>query len=744
MSGDRTYYQSDEEQERARDLSLKRTRPPAEVPGYEPQEFLGAGAYGEVWVALDQNTGRRVAIKFYLHRGGLDWTLLSREVEKLVLLSADRYIVQLLDVGWEAEPPHYVMEHIENGSLEALLNTGGPLPVDEAVEMFRDTAVGLLHAHGKGVLHCDLKPANILLDQDHKPRLADFGQSRLSHEQAPALGTLFYMAPEQADLEAVPDARWDVYALGALLYAMLTGDPPYRSEEVLTDIDSATDLEERLRKYRRAIRTSPRPAGHRSVPGVDRALVDIIDRCLAVDPQDRYANIQGVLDALDAREEARARRPLVILGFLGPALLMLVMLLAGYGGYRNSVGSAESGVALKAVESNRFAAEFVAQAVAHQADRYFRAAAEVAADRTFQDLMAQTLADEEFNELRLQLGDPTANPEDLEPMRTRFVDHAARQELQTRMDEILRDDRFPRAASWFVNGPGGVQLASAFDSPPARSPLARYFGWRTYFTGLAADLDRTERFTQHVSQTHLSAIFKSTATNTWKVAISTPVYRDDEWLGVLAITADMGSFMEFGGSNMRFSDTRFAVLVDGRPGDSYGAILQHPLYDKLLQRNNVTRLPGRLGEYQVPLKELLDDNSEKVTRYEDPLAKDKEGSLFDRRWIAANAPVVLVPQGQQAAAESEDAETGLVVLVQEDYDRAVAPVRRLGPQLVRIGVIAMGAVVLVVTVQWYFVVRLLSHRSRAAANRSARRSGLTPVYNRTTVTGPQRDQTGGS
>ena len=76
--------------------------------------------------------------------------------------------------------------------------------------------------------------------------------------------------------------------------------------------------------------------------------------------------------------------------------------------------------------------------------------------------------------------------------------------------------------------------------------------------------------------------------------------------------------------------------------------------------------------------------------------------------------------------------------------RAVAPVRRLGPQLVWIGVIAMGAVVLVVTVQWYFVVRLLSRRSRAAANRSARRSGLTPVYNRTTVTGPQRDQTGES
>ena len=89
--------------------------------------------------------------------------------------------------------------------------------------MFREIAVGLMHAHGKGIIHCDLKPANVLLDQDGHPRLADFGQSRLSHEQGAALGTLFYMAPEQADLRAVPNAQWDVYALGAIFYHMLTG-----------------------------------------------------------------------------------------------------------------------------------------------------------------------------------------------------------------------------------------------------------------------------------------------------------------------------------------------------------------------------------------------------------------------------------------------------------------------------------------------------------------------------------------
>lgn len=122
MTTDHTQRQSQSEQEQARDLSLRSSRPPVEVPGYEAHRLLGRGAYGEVWVGLDKNTGRRVAIKFFAHRSGVDWTLLSREVEKLVFLSADRYIVQLLDVGWDSEPPYYVMEYIDNGSLDDLLH----------------------------------------------------------------------------------------------------------------------------------------------------------------------------------------------------------------------------------------------------------------------------------------------------------------------------------------------------------------------------------------------------------------------------------------------------------------------------------------------------------------------------------------------------------------------------------------------------------------------------------------------
>src|SRR3954454_1811688 len=132
MIADLTPVQGTEEQRRSEDLSLRPLRPPTQVPGYEPESFLGRGAFGEVWVAVDRNTGRRVAIKFYAHRGGLDWSLLSREVEKLAFLFNDRYVVQLMKVGWDAEPPYYIMEYLERGSLEERLQQG-PLPVAEAV-----------------------------------------------------------------------------------------------------------------------------------------------------------------------------------------------------------------------------------------------------------------------------------------------------------------------------------------------------------------------------------------------------------------------------------------------------------------------------------------------------------------------------------------------------------------------------------------------------------------------------------
>ena len=210
------------------------------------------------------------------------------------------------------------MDFIESGSLEDRIKSGEAIPVSRAVEVFKEVATGLMHLHGKGVLHCDLKPGNVLLDPDGKPRLADFGQSRLKTDNTSALGTLFYMAPEQADLRSVPDAKWDVYGLGALLFTMLTGKPPYFSDQLKQKIENAESLHERLKVYRQSLASAKRPREHRAIPGVDRTLADIIDRCIAARPADRFASAQSVLVALQQRDIKHQNRPLLLSGILGP------------------------------------------------------------------------------------------------------------------------------------------------------------------------------------------------------------------------------------------------------------------------------------------------------------------------------------------------------------------------------------------------------------------------------------------
>ncbi len=577
MSLDRTEQQSTEARLQAQELSRQRRSPPLHVSGYEPRHFLGAGAFGEVWVALDQNTGRRVAIKFFIHRGGVDWSLLSREVEKLVFLSADRYVVQLLDVGWDSDPPYYVMEYVENGSLDDYLQRQGTLPVGEAVEIFREVAVGLSRAHGKGVLHCDLKPANILLDQDNKPRLADFGQSRLSHEQTPALGTLFFMAPEQADLHAVPDARWDVYALGALLHCMLTGQPPYRTDELVSQIDSATDLDERLRHYREFIQIAAPSGEVRQIPGIDRPLCEIVDRCLAVDPERRYPNVQSVIDALETRDALRDRRPLIILGLVGPLLFLLVTTLFAWRSHQRAVGDADHLLVQLAQVSNGFAADFVSEAVARRIESYFRAVQSVATDAEFCDELERLLEDEQVARLLAQRQGQTPDSDIVS--RDRLRDHPLRQPLQERMELELSNPHRPEIASWFTTDSQGIHVAAAFDTPAETSPIGGDYSYRTYFHGGPKDVRPEDG--HHIQQTHLSAVFQSTATGAWKVAISTPVFRDDRFLGVVSLTVELGRLGELLGGE---SDLRqFNVLVDGRQGDNRGVILQHPLFARMLK-----------------------------------------------------------------------------------------------------------------------------------------------------------------
>lgn len=697
MPLDYTQQQSSDDEQRSRQLSLKHNRPPIEIPGYKSERFLGAGAYGEVWVGLDKNTGRRVAIKFFAHRHGVDWSLLSREVEKLVFLSADRYVVQLMEVGWDSEPPYYVMEYIESGSLEDLLRDTGPLPLADAVEMFREICVGLSHAHGKGVLHCDLKPANILLDQDHRPRLADFGQSRLSSDQTPALGTLFYMAPEQADLAAVPDVRWDVYALGAIFHCILVGEPPHRSPEVANELESATDLPDRLARYRHAIQTAPPPQAHRRVHGIDRTLSEIIERCLAVNPDDRYANVQEIISALAQRQLARQRRPLIALGFVFPLLMLLVMAFFGWRGYQNAVVDTERLATDHAAENNAFAARLAAQQVAGEVADLFQIADDEANRRP---VFREAFEPVRNHELLAKLADPEADPQQIKAWRQEFFADKRRLALDDYLRRRLeKHQRNPRLASIFVLDGEGTQVAAVFaDGQPAGS-VGRNLAFRSYFHGGPVDLNprmRVSESLQPVTKTHLSNVFQSSTTGLWKVAVATPIREgsngDSQAIGMFVITINL-SDLEFLQLVQQDARERFAALVDGRDGEHQGLILQHPLFDELSQQGKA--LPDSFRSLRVPLDENGELNDK---RYRDPLGESEFGKAYEGLWIASAVPVRLA---------GEKNRSGLVVLVQEDYLEVTGPVRQLASRLAREGVLALLVVLLVTALLWYAVLRLV-------------------------------------
>ncbi len=700
MVPERTQPQDNDDQQRACQLSLQHTRPPGEVPGYQLQRFIGAGAYGEVWVGTDRSTGRRVAVKFYLHRSGVDWTLLTREVEKLVFLSADRYVVQLLEVGWNASPPYYVMEYVENGSLEEWISRQGGLRADVAVEIFRELAIGLTHAHDKGVLHCDLKPANILLDQDQRPRLADFGQSRLSHEQSPALGTLFYMAPEQADMKAIPDAAWDVYALGALLYCMLTGQPPHRNEALLKRIESSGSLAQRLAVYRQAIRTAPRPLAHRAAPGVDRALANIVDTCLSVDPRKRYPNAQSVIEALDARAQAHARRPLLVLGLVGPILLLLITAIFWRAAFGRAIGRSESLILAQTYESNRFAAKFVAKSVESELAACFGLLERELQRHDFLDALRPVVQHPLLGELNEVRG-PTATAR--KPLRQAFQQLEERTRLRDFLEQRLQtaNERTPQdaiqLASIFVLDSRGTHVAAAYLDPVFSSAVGQNFSWRSYFHGGPDDREPrpTEPFPEPIRTTHLSAPFKSSATETWRVAITAPIYErgdpDGRCLGVMGLTINVGDFAVFRDAQQQAE--AFAVLIDDRRGEQRGTVLQHPLFRS--QRPEI--------DYRIAEAELDRIREQIVFDHRDPLAEAPGGQAFAGDWIVAAESVDLPGRHPPEQAPNK---THLLVLVQVPTETTTLPIRELAQRLTWDAARALTAIVLVILALWYIVFRI--------------------------------------
>jgi len=286
-----------------------------EIPGYILVSQIGQGAYAQVWKAWQTRTRKWVAIKVYIQTTGVNWLFLQREVERLIKLDKHPHIVSLLDADLNANPPYYVMDHMAGGALDQFVGSGKPASPGKAAEWMLEICRALAFVHSKGLIHCDLKPANILLDEEGHVRVADFGQSRIVTESSGALGTLFYMAPEQAALPKEgeplqPDVGWDIYGLGATLWSVLAGQVPHSTDQTRKKIEAAQNLAERLRIYHDLALTEPLPDCSAAASAVDQDLEAIIGKCAQGRAADRYQTIGEVLDDLQSRVEKRPVSPL--------------------------------------------------------------------------------------------------------------------------------------------------------------------------------------------------------------------------------------------------------------------------------------------------------------------------------------------------------------------------------------------------------------------------------------------------
>jgi serine/threonine-protein kinase len=207
-----------------------------QIPGYEILGEIGKGAMGVVYKARQLSVDRVVAIKILRDSAAKDTEYIARfqrEAKTAAKLS-HTHIVNAIDAG-ESEGRHYfVMEYVEGTTVEDGLKRGKVYDENTALRITLAIAQALKHAHERGLIHRDIKPANIILTKDGNIKLADLGLARMTADEEAAAaeagtlaGTPYYISPEQARGQADVDIRSDIYSLGASLYHMVTGRPPY-------------------------------------------------------------------------------------------------------------------------------------------------------------------------------------------------------------------------------------------------------------------------------------------------------------------------------------------------------------------------------------------------------------------------------------------------------------------------------------------------------------------------------------
>ena len=295
---------------------------------YRNPELIARGGMGEVYRAEDAHLARIVAVKLLPGRFADNEAIrgrFTREALAVARLSHAPSTVTIFDVGEHDGRPYIVMEYLAGGSLADRLERDGAQPVGRVLEWLGQAAAALDAAHANGIVHRDVKPANLLLDDDERVKVADFGVASAADlgsftEAGTVVGTAGYLAPEQARGERATPAS-DLYALAVVAFELLTGKRPFERESSTAEAMAHV--------------SAPIPPASDSNPELPRELDDVLARGLAKEPEHRFATAAGFVDALrGALDREAGTTRVAAIAPVPPArsqsrLPLLLLLLAG-------------------------------------------------------------------------------------------------------------------------------------------------------------------------------------------------------------------------------------------------------------------------------------------------------------------------------------------------------------------------------------------------------------------------------
>ena len=274
--------------------------PPVRIGGFEILGKIGTGGMGVVYKARQMSLDRLVALKILPPHLEKDAEFMRRFVQEARATGQLNHpnIVSGIDVGQADGYWYFAMEFVDGESLRHILNRRGRLPEKEVIAIALQVAEGLAHAHAHRILHRDVKPENILIDREGTAKICDLGLARRLQSEHPGMtqdgttmGTPSYLSPEQARGQKDLDPRTDIYSLGATLFHLAAGRPPFTGET------AAVVMSKHL--------TEPAPDLARAVEGISRGLAAVVARCLQKNPADRYASMGDLIEDLKRLQQGQ-------------------------------------------------------------------------------------------------------------------------------------------------------------------------------------------------------------------------------------------------------------------------------------------------------------------------------------------------------------------------------------------------------------------------------------------------------